>query len=291
MNTATGHNTDALDAPGRVIAEAIDYLVAHHAEQPDLDFLARRAGYEKTYFQKLFRERVGISPKRLAQYMNVRRARELLAGGGTTLFAAQEAGLSGAGRLYDLFVSCEAVTPGDISHKGRGLDIVYGFHPTPLGEIMVAQTSRGVCFLGFLVDASREEPRARLRAHFPLARLAENPAATAEAAARIMRIWACGARAGEKKLALDLHGTNMQIQVWQALLKIPCGSTVTYKDIACDIGRPRASRAVGNAVGANPVSLLIPCHRVIRASGIIDNYGWGSARKKLILAAEGALPA
>lgn len=273
----------------KIIAEAVDYLVAHYDEKPDLDRLARRAGYEPTYFQKLFSDKMGISPKRLMQYMQVRHARELLRDGASTLDTAHETGLSGSGRLYDLFVSCEAVTPGDVRFGGRDIAVTYGFHPSPLGEIMVGQTERGVCYLGFLVDEGRDRPVEKMKHHLPYASYTHDNAATADAAQRILRIWRGGGD-GRSKLRLDLHGTNLQIQVWQALLKIPCGETTTYGAIARDLGRPNASRAVGNAVGANPVSLLIPCHRVIRSTGIIDNYGWGSPRKKLILAVEGGIP-
>lgn len=274
-----------MDLPDQIIAEAIDYLVAHYHEQPTLELLAKRAGYEATHFQKLFSAKAGISPKRLIQYMNMRHAGELLKAGHSTLDAAYATGLSGTGRLYDLFVSCQAVTPGDVLHRGRGLTITYGFHPTPIGEIMVGQTPRGVCFLGFLVDQDRNVPFLKMKDHLPHAEYVANDNATQEAAASIMAIWR-GHGDLRNKLRLDLHGTNLQIQVWQALLKIPTGETVTYKSIADQLGRPKASRAVGNAVGANPVSLLIPCHRVIRATGIIDNYGWGSPRKKLLLGLE-----
>ena len=272
----------------QIIAESIDYLVAHYQEQPELEFLARRAGYETTHFQKLFKEKVGISPKRLIQYMNMRQARELLADGLPTLDAAQEAGLSGTGRLYDLFVTCEAVTPGHVRFRGKGVEVLYGFHPTPLGEILVGQTDFGVCYLGFLVDGDRDVPLRKMKHHLPEASYQLDQQGTATAAQKIMSIWQ-GHGDGKNKLKLDLHGTNLQIQVWQALLKIPTGETATYKDIAEQLNRPKASRAVGNAVGANPVSLLIPCHRVIRATGIIDNYGWGSPRKKLLLGMEGVL--
>ncbi len=274
----------------QIIAESIDYLVAHYRDQPDLAFLAQRAGYEATHFQKLFSQKAGISPKRLIQYMNMRHARDLLAGGAPMLAAAHEAGLSGGGRLHDLFVTCEAVTPGDVQHKGRGLTVTYGFHPTPLGEIMIGQTMRGVCYLGFLIDENRDDPFQKMRRHLPEADYILDNSAIAETAQKIIAIW-IGRAPDQPRLTLILHGTNLQLQVWQALLRIPCGETVTYGEIARDLGRPKAARAVGNAVGANPVSLLIPCHRVIRGTGIIDNYGWGSPRKKLILGMEGALQA
>ena len=271
-----------------IIAEAIDYLVAHYDEQPRLDHLAARAGYEPTHFQKMFREKVGISPKRLIQYMNMRQARELLSSGEGTLFAAEHTGLSSASRLYDLFVTCEALTPGQVQHKGAGLQVHYGFHPTPLGEIMVGQTERGVCYLGFLMDQGRDVPLSKMKHHLPHATFTHDDAKVKEAAFEIMRIWR-GSGDKQKKLRLDLHGTNMQIQVWQALLKIPLGQTLTYSEVGASIGKPKAARAIGNAVGANPISLLIPCHRVIRATGIIDNYGWGSPRKKLLLGLEAGL--
>lgn len=271
-----------------VIAQSIDYLVAHYQAQPDLDAIARKAGYEPTHFQKIFRERVGISPKRLVQYMSYRHARDLLADGHSTESAAGAAGLSGTGRLYDLFVSCEAVTPGTAADKGRGVNVVYGFHPSPLGDMLVAQTEKGICFLGFLMDEARDEPIRRMKAYLPQASYREDTDATRAGAQEILKIWT-GHGDARKKLKLDLQGTNFQIQVWQALLKIPLGETVTYQDIAQQIGRPKSMRAVGNAVGSNPVSLLIPCHRVIRSTGIIDNYGWGSPRKKAILAVESAM--
>lgn len=274
----------------QVIAESIDYLVCHYQQQPDLAFLARRAGYESTHFQKLFKNHVGISPKRLIQYMSMRHARELLAGGASTYEAASEAGLSGTGRLYDLFVTCQAVTPGQARYRGRNVEVSYGFYPVEIGELLIAQTDFGVCFLGFLIDQKRNIPVARMKQYLPEANYHHDQAAISDTAEKIAAIWR-GNADSESKLSLDLHGTNLQIAVWQALLKIPSGRTATYSDIARQVGKPKAARAIGNAVGANPVSLLIPCHRVIRATGIIDNYGWGSARKKLLLGLEQDLKA
>lgn len=271
-----------------VIADAIDYLVAHYRDQPSLDALAARAGYDKTHFQKVFRQKAGISPKRFTQFMTYRHARDLLASGHDALDAAFDAGLSGTGRLHDLFVACEAATPGEVRKRGQGVEIRYGFHPTPLGELLVGRTPRGVCWLGFRVDGLRDAPMARMHAHWPEAVFIEDIHTTAPDAAKIVAIW-MGAGDARDKLLLDLHGTNFQIQVWRALLKIPNGQTVTYDDVAGTIGRPKSQRAVGNAVGANPVSLLIPCHRVIRKSGVLNNYGWGDARKKALLGMEAAL--
>lgn len=267
------------------LAEAIDYLVANYQDQPDLEALAARFGYETTYFQKIFKEHVGISPKRFIQYMSLRTARDFLLQGASTLDAAYAAGLSGTGRLHDLFVQCEAMTPGDVQKKGQGLTIRYGCHATPLGEMLVAITPRGVCWLSFQVDTARTQSLMRLRQHFPYAALVQDQAATEAAVAQIMKIWK-GEGDKKKKISLDLYGTNFQLQVWQAMLKIPMGMTVSYMTLAHALGKPTASRAVGGAVGANPISLLIPCHRVIQQSGIIENYAWGSPRKKAILGLE-----
>lgn len=270
----------------KVIAESIDYMVAHYQEQPDLDFLARRAGYEPTYFQKLFKEKVGISPKRLQQYMNARHARELLGAGQSTQEVALQTGLSGTGRLHDVCVSFEGASPGEIQQRGRGLDIVYGYYPTILGQAIIAKTDKGVCWLGFMMEESAAHCLTRIAQHWPCATLSRDDLAIEPEAARLMSIWNGQHLGGNNKLKLDLYGTNFQLQVWQALLRIPYGDTITYQRIAQQMGRPKSSRAVGNAVGANPVSLLIPCHRVIRSTGIIDNYGWGSPRKKVLLALE-----
>lgn len=269
----------------QAVSDAIDYIAAHWQEQPDLDALARRAGYDLTHFQKTFTQMVGLSPKKLVQYMNARHAREFLLEGYSTLDAAYAAGLSGNGRLFDLFVNVEAATPGEVQKKGQGLRISYGYHPTPLGDILIAQTERGLCWLGFVVEEDRDVPMQRLRAYWPKAEFIEDVKNTTAAAQKIMRVWR---GAAEPKFNIHLYGTNFQIQVWQALLKIPCGGTVSYQDVANYLGKPTASRAVGGAVGANPISLLIPCHRVIQSSGIIENYGWGTPRKKLILAMESA---
>lgn len=274
--------------PMTVMADAIDYIVAHWQEQPDLAMLARRAGYDPTHFQKTFTDLVGISPKRLGQYLQARHARSFLLEGYKTLEAAHEAGMSGKGRLFDVMVNVEAATPSEVMQKGAGLEIQYGFHPTILGELLIAQTARGLCWLGFVVEGDRDVPLKRLHEYWPLASFVSDDMATFETARRIISMWQVrGQRQlSDGKLNVHLYGTNFQIQVWQALLKIPSGGAVSYKDIAQYLGKPTASRAVGGAVGANPISLLIPCHRVIQASGIIDNYAWGSPRKRLLLALE-----
>lgn len=267
----------------QVISDSIDYIATHWHDQPDLEFLARRAGYDPTHFQKSFSKMVGISPKKLIQFMHAKYARDMLLNGYSTLDAAYAAGLSGNGRLHDLFVTMEAATPGEIQRKGAGLTIRHGFHPTPVGDVLIAETEKGLCWLGFVVDGDRQPASNRMYKTWPQAGFVEDIAGTAATAQKILEIWA---GADCEKLNLHLYGTNFQIQVWHALMKIPCGATVSYQAIAGSIGKPTASRAVGSAVGANPISLLIPCHRVIQASGIVENYGWGTPRKKLILALE-----
>lgn len=267
-----------------IIASAIDYLAAARGA-PDLDALAARFGYEPTHFQKLFKSRAGISPKRMIQYLQYTRAREFLLQGYPTLDAAYEAGLSGNGRLHDLFVNCEAATPGQVQKRGAGLSIVYGFHPSPIGDVLIAQTGIGLCWIGFVIEDGREGALSRLHGRWPLATIVEDEEATRSAADHVMRIWQGRGDAG-RRLALDLHGTNFQIQVWRALLKIPSGGAMSYGELAASLGDANASRAVGTAVGANPVAWLIPCHRVIQKSGIVENYAWGTARKKMLLGLE-----
>lgn len=266
----------------QAVSDVIDYIVAHWQDQPDLDALAARAGYDVTHFQKTFTRMVGISPKRLVQFMNARHARDLLLTGYSTLDAAYASGLSGNGRLHDLLVSVEAATPGEVKHKGTDLIIRHGFHPTPIGDVLIAETQRGLCWLGFVVGEDRNVPMQRLYQYWPLAKFVEDPAGTKATAEKIIKIW----RGEKDHLNLHLYGTNFQLQVWQALLKIPCGGAVSYQSVAEYLDKPKASRAVGSAVGANPISLLIPCHRVIQSTGIVENYGWGTPRKKLILALE-----
>lgn len=250
--------------------------------------LAARAGYDPSHFQKMFTRYVGVSPKTFQRFMAYRRARPLLREGMPTLEAAYAAGLSGNGRLHDLFVTVEAATPGEVASGGRDLVIRYGRVATPLGYLVLGQTPRGLCWAGFQVDEAPDLAIAKMAQHWPAARLVQDDAAVQAAGDAVMAIWE---GAADKDLRLNLHvrGTNFQLQVWRALLKIPCGAVVSYDALAQALGRPRSARAIGNAVGANPVSLLIPCHRVIQKSGVINNYGWGSPRKKTLLGLEGCV--
>lgn len=273
------------DFQHNIIAAAIDYLASLDGPMPDMDALARKFGYETTHFQKLFKDRVGISPKRMMQYMAYNRARDFLLEGHPTLDAAYQVGLSSAGRLHDLFVTCEAATPGMVQRRGEDMTITYGYCASPIGDILVAQTQVGVCWLGFVMEEDRTVPFKEMQCHWPKANFVQDEDATRAASEHILRIWQ-GKGDQNRKLKLDLHGTNFQIQVWRALLKIPSGATVSYQDVADALGDPKASRAVGTAVGYNPISLLIPCHRVIQKSGIVENYMWGTPRKKILLGLE-----
>jgi AraC family transcriptional regulator of adaptative response/methylated-DNA-[protein]-cysteine methyltransferase len=268
----------------QVIANTIDYLAATQGRSDNLEMMAARAGYDKIHFQKMFKQFVGISPKRLCQYIQMNRFKPLLSKGVSREQIANDYGLSSSSRIYDLCVSAHGITPSDFSYKGKGLKVRYGFFCTALGEILLAKTDKGICYLGFLIDQERDQPVARMKSFLGNASF-EQVEEEFDEIALINKVFETGLGKSET-INLSLHGTNFQLQVWQALLNIPFGKTLSYKDIAVAIGRPSSSRAVGNAVGANPVSFLVPCHRVIRSSGIIDNYGWGNARKKIILGME-----
>ncbi len=261
------------------VEQAIRYLEANYLSQPALDEVAASIGLSEFHFQRLFTRWVGISPKRFLQYLTKEHAKRLLAGRGGLLEAAYESGLSGPGRLHDLFVSTEAVTPGEYKQAGAGLEIRYGFHATPFGQCLIALTARGVCGLSFVEPGGEEAALAGLRARWRKAVLVHDPASTGAVVERLFR--PAGRPAGP--MALYLSGTNFQIKVWEALLRIPAGSVVTYADIAVAIGMPDAARAVGSAVGSNPIAVIIPCHRVIRKDGSFGDYHWGSARKKALL--------
>ncbi|NBX66519.1 MAG: methylated-DNA--[protein]-cysteine S-methyltransferase [Proteobacteria bacterium] len=266
------------------MTRAIDWLVANYAAQPSLEDAARVADMEPTAFQKQFTAHVGLSPKRFVQVMTHTHARDLLCEGVSTLDAAYAAGLSGNGRLHDLFVSVEAATPGEVKARGAGMAITYGAATSPFGEFIIARTGRGVCYLGFRVDDSRTHVMQAIRDQWPHAQLVENNAAIVNDAAAVTSI--CEGRSHGHKLPLHLFGTNFQLQVWKALLRIPSRHYVSYEGIADAIGRPQSCRAVGNAVGANPICLLIPCHRVIQKSGVLGHYSSGPARKKALLGIE-----
>lgn len=267
----------------RAIAAAIRHLVENWQDQPALDDLAEVAGMSPFHFQRLFTQWAGISPKRFLQFLTLDNAKRLLAENQSVLDVALDVGLSGPSRLHDLFVACEAMTPGEYKALGGGLTIRWGLHATPFGPSLVATTGRGVCWLSFAEEADGSDALAEMAAAWPAARLVEDADATRPVAARAFR-W--DGSAGDEPLRLLMKGTNFQIKVWEALLRIPSGAVVSYEDVARAIGQPTAMRAVGAAVGRNPVCVLIPCHRVIQKSGIIHNYRYGVPRKRALLAWE-----
>jgi AraC family transcriptional regulator, regulatory protein of adaptative response / methylated-DNA-[protein]-cysteine methyltransferase len=263
------------------VEQAIRFLEQRFQEQPSLEAVAGALGLSPAHFQRLFRRWAGISPKRFVQYLTAEYAKQLLASSKSVLDVAYEAGLSGPGRLHDLFVGVEAMTPGEWKQQGAGLTIRYGVHPTPFGEALLALTERGICGLAFLSEEDASAALAPLRRRWPSALFREEPAATKTVSETIF-----GGTGG--MVTLLVGGTGFQLKVWEALLRIPPGKAVSYLDVAKRIGSPAAVRAVGQAVGQNSIAYLIPCHRVLREAGQIGGYRWGIARKKALLAWEAA---
>jgi AraC family transcriptional regulator of adaptative response/methylated-DNA-[protein]-cysteine methyltransferase len=268
-----------------LVEEAIRFLERNLQSQPRLEDLAEHLSLSPFHLQRLFTRWAGISPKRFLQYMTVEHAKKLLEESKSVLDATLESGLSSPGRLHDLFVTVEAMTPGEYKAQGAGLQMRYGRHNTPFGEALLATTDRGLCALSFLNGGGWEGAIAELAGRWPEAHLIEDPRATQPMADRIFL-----PENGKPipPMSVLLKGTNFQLKVWEALLRIPPGAVCTYSDIARMIDSPKAARAVGSAIKANPVAFLIPCHRVIRQSGIISDYRWGSARKRAILGWEAA---
>jgi AraC family transcriptional regulator of adaptative response/methylated-DNA-[protein]-cysteine methyltransferase len=267
------------------IEKSIKFLETHFPSQPGLKEVAAHIGLSEFHFQRLFSRWVGISPKRFLQFLTKEYAKHLLADSVNLLDVTYESGLSSPGRLHDLFVNCEAVTPGEYKSKGDGLIIKYGFHPSPFGECLLATTERGICGFFFVKNRDRKDPLTELRYFWKQAEIVEDSDASRELIDRIFNPSFGNTRA---PLHLILNGTNFQIKVWEALIKIPFGAVVSYEDVAIQVGIPGATRAVGSAVGKNPISFIIPCHRVIRKTADFGNYGGGIARKKAILGWEAA---
>ena len=267
------------------IERAIRFIEAHFKSQPSLEQIAQSIHLSKFHFDRLFKRWAGISPIQFLQFMTLDYAKQRLSESRSLLDTAWDAGLSGPGRLHDLFVTFEAVTPGEFKKQAAGLHITYGFHPTPFGDCLLAATERGICHLSFVAGEDRSIALDPLRHAWPQATFAERPKHTGPLAKRLFD-------PAEKKAARPFHlyvrGTNFQISVWKALVSIPAGWLVSYQDVASHIGRPQAFRAVANAVAINPVAYLIPCHRVITGSGRFHKYRWGSARKKALIGWEAA---
>jgi len=269
------------------IAQAINYLVRNDSDQPSLDDAARIAGLSPHHFQRTFKTWTGVSPKRFLQYVTLSHAKNLLKDRANLLDTSFDLGLSGPGRLHDLFVALEAVTPGQYKLRGDGLAIRYGFHDSPLGRVIIGVTDRGICRLGFIDSGGETDAISALGKEWPAAQLIADDQSTFDLAEQAFR-FAPGQNPDNEQPKLFAMGTNFQIKVWESLMLIPRGDVVSYQDIAGAVGRPKAARAIGSAVSANPIAMLIPCHRVILKSGVLHNYRWGVERKRAILAFEQA---
>ncbi len=260
-----------------LMRRAIAFIRQHHLEQPSLATIAQHVNLSEYHFQRLFTQWAGISPKRFSQYLTLDYAKSKITETNSLLELALESGLSSPGRLHDLFVTLEAMSPGEYKAAGAGLTIRYGIHDTPFGASLIAITDRGICNLHFLDDTDQTLAEQQLQTEWPNATIVYAQQATEDICAQIFQT------PNQSPLKLHIKGTNFQIQVWQALLKIPFGGLTTYQGLAKSIGKPTAARAIGNAVGRNPVSYLIPCHRVIRGSGELGGYRWGLDRKTALL--------
>lgn len=263
-----------------VMRRAIDYIDGATDGPVSLDAMSAHMNMSPAHFQRLFTQWVSISPKRYQQYLSLDHAKSLLRDRFTTLETAGEIGLSGSGRLHDLFVKWEAMSPGDFARAGQGLTINFGWFDSAFGPALSMGTNRGICGLAFSAEYGADAAMLDLTARWPKATYVENPDAIAD--------WTKAALGLSGDTALHMIGAPFQLQVWEALLRIPSGHVTTYSEIAQSIGRPRAVRAVGTAVGRNPVSLLIPCHRALRKSGALGGYHWGLPVKRALLAWESA---
>jgi len=260
------------------MAQAIAFMRQNYLDQPDLATVAQSVNLSEYHFQRLFTRWAGISPKRFLQYLTVEYAKSKIAETTNLLDLTVDTGLSSPGRLHDLFVKLEAMSPGEFKAEGRGLQIAYGIHPTPFGDCLIATTPRGICNLHFL-DTTSNNAADILRLEWSNADIIQDQQATKGICDRIFAPTATH----NQPLVLLVKGTNFQIQVWRALLSVPFGGITTYQGLATAMGRPTAARAIGNALGNNPVGYLIPCHRVIRESGEFGGFRWGLERKTMLL--------
>ena len=281
MALATSHpDTDLTNY--ELVESAIEYIREHQTLQPSLAEVAATLRVSEGHLHRLFREWTGLTPKQFLQSLTVDKAKELLKHPATVFDTALDVGLSGPSRLHDHFVTLEAMTPADFRDQGVDLTIQHGTVSTPFGNAFIAFTDRGVCQFTFVDGVGGEDGEKRLRRTYGRAQISENQAAAAD---QVAQLWQSHAsRPGS--LRLLVKGTNFQVQVWRALLQVQSGHLVDYSTIARQIGRPTATRAVASAIGANPVALFIPCHRVIRRDGGLGGYRWGLSRKQLLLVKE-----
>lgn len=265
------------------IEKAISYITTHIKDQPTLDAIAKAVGISPHHFQRMFIAWAGVSPKKFTQYLNLQYAKALLTKEDSNLLdTSYEVGLSGTSRLHDLFIKIEGMTPGEYKNGGKGLTINYSFANSPFGQVIVASTRQGICHIAF--DNDEAKSLSNLTKRFPHAQYYPVIDQFQQHALAIFQ----DNKKPSNQLTLHLNGTAFQLKVWEALLKIPMGALTTYGTIAKSINSPKASRAVGTAVGSNPVALLIPCHRVIQKSGLIGGYMWGTTRKSAIIGWEAA---
>ena len=259
------------------VAEAIKYLTDNFKSQPDLTDVARQVHLSPSHFQRIFTEWAGVSPKKFMQYLSLDYLRERIFDTQNLNQAADLVGFSTQSRVYDLFVSIEGVTPNEYKTFGQGLEIQYGFHQTPFGECFIALTEKGICALSFVDETNKEQTFQAFMDKWQAAKLVLNTVYTEGVVQKVFDPTATD------KIHVWIQGTNFQLKVWEALLKIPQGSVSTYQKIAESVHNPKAVRAVGTAIGNNPIAFLIPCHRVIKSTGVIGEYHWGNTRKKAIL--------
>ena len=259
------------------VAEAIEYLTDNFKSQPDLTDVARQVHLSPSHFQRIFTEWAGVSPKKFMQYLSLDYLRERIFDTQNLNQAADLVGFSTQSRVYDLFVSIEGVTPNEYKTFGQGLEIQYGFHQTPFGECFIAMTEKGICALSFVDETNKQQTFQAFMEKWQAAKLVLNAYNTEGVVQQIFE------PSFTDKIHVWIQGTNFQLKVWEALLKIPQGSVSTYQKIAESVHNPKAVRAVGTAIGNNPIAFLIPCHRVIKSTGVIGEYHWGNTRKKAIL--------
>ncbi len=270
----------------QVVRQTLERITSDWRDQPKLEDLAKDAGLQPIQLQRVFSRWCGLTPKQFLQAITLDHAKALLRDSASVLDATYEVGLSGSGRLHDLFVAHEAMTPGAYRSRGAGLTISYGFHPCPFGQVLLMVTEKGLAGLAFADQGEERTALEDMTARWPAADFLEDSIATGPYAARVFdpREWS-----GDTPLNVVLIGTDFEIRVWKTLLKIPMGRATTYSDIARDLGNPKASRAVGTAVGRNPISFVVPCHRVLGRNGSLCGYHWGLTRKRAILGWETGL--
>lgn len=269
----------------QLIAEALHWLCQNQQDQPTLEELADHVGLSPQYLQRLFQDWVGVSPKQFLKYLTKAQALERLRQGQTVLESALSSGLSGPGRLHDLLITTQAMTPGEAKRKGLGVDVSYGFGMTPFGQALLAWTDRGVCFLGFCDEEGKQHTWHHFTQQWPDANLTEN---STEANSRLAEVFD---ESEHKQLKIWLRGSPFQLRIWEALLSLPAGTHCTYGQLAAFSGHAGASRAAGSAIGRNPVSWLIPCHRVINSLGTLGGYRWGTGIKQAMIGYEAAMSA